>query len=94
MLKSISVAGKVIFASIATEIMSKKKTREEYESKEMAYIYFFPDGGVTQSAIHFGVEGEDEASTDSGPKFTISIDPLTGRSQILEGFQDAEFIKD
>lgn len=89
-----TLSGSVVFAAIATELMEEKKSRAEFEGTEKAFIYFFPDGLVTQSAIQFGVEGEDGGVSEEGPKFTIFVDPLTGRSQILEGFQDAEFIKD
>ncbi len=88
-----SLPGSVRFAALGTDTLGEKRLRSEFEDGELGYIYFFPDGTSAQAMIHFGVE-EDDVISEQGPKFTIYLDPLTGRSRVLEGFQDAEFIND
>lgn len=85
--------GSVRFAAFGTDTMAEKKLRSEFEKGEKGYIYFFQDGIASQAMVQFGVE-DDGGISDSGPKYTIFLDPLTGRSRLLEGFQDAEFIHD
>jgi general secretion pathway protein H len=89
-----SLPGSVRFASLATDQMGEKKLRSEFAEKEPGYIYFFPDGLASQAAIQLGIVGDDDTIKDDGIKYTLFLDPLTGRSQLLEGFQDAEFIRD
>lgn len=88
-----SLPGSVRFAALGTDTMGAKKLRSEFENGEKGYIYFFQDGIASQAMVHFGVE-DDGGISDAGPKYTIFLDPLTGRSRLLEGFQDAEFIHD
>lgn len=88
-----SLPGSVRFAALGTDTMGEKKLRSEFEKGEKGYIYFFQDGTASQTMVHFGVE-DDGGISDTGPKYTIFLDPLTGRSRLLEGFQDAEFIHD
>lgn len=88
-----SMPGSVRFAALGTDTMGGKRLRSEFEESENGYIYFFPDGSASQAMIQFGIE-EDDVFSEDGPKYTIFLDPLTGRSRILEGFQDAEFIED
>jgi prepilin-type N-terminal cleavage/methylation domain-containing protein len=89
-----TLPGSVVFAAAATEGMTEKVTYEKAEEKEFAFVYFFPQGEVQQAVIQLALQlGKKEIQPD-GPKFTLILDPLTGHSQILEGLQDPEFLKE
>jgi general secretion pathway protein H len=89
-----SLPGKVRFAALATEQMPEKKLRSEFEEGDFGQIFFYPDGTLSQAMIHFGIEGDEDGIRDDAVKYTVFLDPLTGRSQLVEGFQDAEFVED
>jgi prepilin-type N-terminal cleavage/methylation domain-containing protein len=89
-----SLPGSAIFAAAATENMSEKMTFERAEEKDFVYIYFFPQGQVEQAMIQLGVSKEAKVVDMEGPKFSVFIDALSGHSEILEGFQEPEFLQE
>jgi prepilin-type N-terminal cleavage/methylation domain-containing protein len=89
-----TLPGKVRFVAIATDQMSEKLQRSESSEVATGEIFFFPDGSASQAMLQFGIEGSDGAVVEDGLKYTLNLDPLTGRSQLVEGFQDAEFTGD
>ena len=89
-----TLPGDVVFVSAVTDGMKKKLEFQQAGEKDFAYVYFFPNGEVQQAAVQLGLrEGEKEVRAE-GPKFTVFIDPLSGHSELLEGWQDPEFLKD
>jgi len=89
-----TLPGSVGFNSVVTDGMRKKLELQETTEKDFAYVYFFPDGTVQQAAMQIGLKKGEKEIDDMGPKFSVYIDPLSGRSELLEGFQDPEFLKD
>lgn len=89
-----ALPGKVRFAALATDQMTEKKGRSDFAEEEFGQIFFYPDGSASQAMIQFGIEGDDGAIAEDAVKYTLFVDPLTGRSQLVEGFQDAEFLKE
>jgi prepilin-type N-terminal cleavage/methylation domain-containing protein len=89
-----SLPGDLVFVSAVTDGMKNKLEYSKAGEKDFAYVYFYPSGEVQQAAVQLGIRlGEKDISND-GPKFTVFIDPLSGHSELLEGFQDPEFLKD
>lgn len=88
-----SLPGTVAFAQVASVLMPEPLTFSKAEPKETAVIYFFPSGECTQTSVHFGLLKSPTEMGDSEVKFTLLLDPISGRSEILEGFQDADFTK-
>ena len=84
----------VVFAELQTDTMRNKLEYANASEKDVAYIYFFPSGEAQQATLHIATKSEDKTVNETGPKFTINLDPLSGHSELLEGFQDAEFVKD
>ena len=89
-----SLPGKVRFAALATDQMGEKKERAGFGKEDYGQIFFYPDGSSSHAMIQFGIVGDDDAILDDSVKYTIFLEPLTGRSQLVEGFQDAEFLGD
>lgn len=89
-----SLPGDVVFNSVVTDAMKDKLEFPNAGEKDFAYVYFFPSGEVQQSALQLGMrKGEKEVDGEAA-KFTLYVDPLSGHSELLEGFQDPEFLKD
>ena len=84
----------VVFAEIQSDSMKNKMEYSNSSEKDVAYIYFFPSGQSQQATLHIGTKADDKTLSETGAKFTINLDPLSGHSELLEGFQDAEFVKD
>ena len=89
-----SLPGSVVFAAGATDTMVEKMSFDKAEEKDFVYIYFFPQGEIQQSVIQLALQLEKKQIKEDGPKFSLFLDPLTGHTQILEGFQDPEFLKE
>jgi hypothetical protein len=89
-----SLPGSVVFAGAATDGMTEKMTFEKAEDKDFVYIYFFPQGQVQPAAIQLAMQETKKEIKSEGPKFTLILDTLTGHSQILEGLQDPDFLKE
>lgn len=87
--------GSAAFASIKTDSMADSMHDsikfQDAEKDTTVSIYYFPSGYTTQAAVHLGVARSANEINDDGPKFTIILDPLTGRSELREGFQDVDF---
>jgi prepilin-type N-terminal cleavage/methylation domain-containing protein len=89
-----SLPGDVVFVNTVTDAMKNKLEFQQAGEKDFAYIYFFPSGEVQQAAVQLGLRtGEKEVNME-GPKFTLFLDPLSGHSELVEGFQEPEFLKD
>ena len=88
------LSSKVAFAKISSEI-SKKAL--EYQGKTLdkepkqTFAYFLPDGSVSALSLQIGVLDENGLVSSIGARYTVNVNPLTGQSQLLEGFQDANF---
>lgn len=89
-----SLAGAVVFAAVNSEVMKNRLDFVAAQPKETAFIYFFPNGTCVQASVQLATLQAENVINDAGPKFTVVVDALTGHSEILEGFQDAEFVKD
>lgn len=91
--------GNVIFAQVLSAASSKKyeyvaiANNNDKTKKEYAYIYFLPNGTATATSIKLATKGNsiDASIAEDGPKFTVNLNSLTGESNLLEGFQDANF---
>jgi prepilin-type N-terminal cleavage/methylation domain-containing protein len=93
-LRKSALPGSVVFASVQTEFMADKVNFTGSTDETNVYLYFFPSGETLQAAVQIGMiaaSGTDVA--DSGPRFTLELDPVTGQSKLLEGFQEADFVK-
>jgi prepilin-type N-terminal cleavage/methylation domain-containing protein len=86
--------GDVVFASAVTDSMRQKLEYQQADDKDFAYVYFFPSGEVQQTAIQLAIRSGEKDINAEGPKFTLFVDPLSGHTELLEGFQDPEFLKD
>lgn len=86
--------GDVVFVSAVTDAMNRKLEFQQAGEKDFAYIYFFPSGEVQQSAVQLGVRSGEKDVNMEGPKYTLFLDPLSGHSELVEGFQEPEFLKD
>ena len=91
--------GNVVFAQILSAVTSKKfdfvaiTNNNDKSKKEYAYIYFLPNGTATATSIKLATRSKniETSINEEGPKFTINLNSLTGESNLLEGFQDANF---
>ncbi len=81
--------GDVAFFSLASEIQTEKLESSKFTKDSFVYIYFSPSGGTQKAMIQLTVKNSDDAS----PKYTIILDGLTGKSDIIEGFKDVDFSK-
>ena len=86
--------GDVVFAGIVTDTMKEKITYPGSSEAEFAYIYFFPQGEVQQSAIQIALKKTETEINEEGPRFTLLGDPLSGHTEIREGLQEPEFTKE
>jgi len=85
--------GDVGFVSVASQMRPEKIESLKAEPKQTEMIYFFPSGEAIQTAVQLGILKTPTEWDDKGPKFTIVVDPISGRSDILEGLEDVEFVK-
>nr|BFD32761.1 hypothetical protein GTC16762_23790 [Pigmentibacter ruber] len=89
----------IIFAQVLSSLSAKKFDYVEILSssdktkKEFAYIYFLPNGTATSTSIKLAMANKDNPNTisETGPKYTLNLNSLTGECNLLEGFQDANF---
>jgi prepilin-type N-terminal cleavage/methylation domain-containing protein len=84
--------GTAVFASVITDQMRDPITFNDAKENETAYVYFYPNGEAQLASIQIGVLGNQKQLDENGPKFTLNPDPLSGRSEILEGFIEPEFV--
>lgn len=85
----------LMFWNVAAEGMSKPVSRKEMQDGDLAHIYFFPWGEGTRAQIQIATQLSEAGDIDeNGPKNTLSLDSLTGQSAILDGLQEAEFLKE
>jgi len=93
----------VVFAQVSTNLSKNKvefplsfdpKTEikgEELDEKYLAYVYFFSTGMTTSASFQIGFRDRSVIDANA-PKYTLNLHTLTGRMQLLEGFQEANFV--
>jgi prepilin-type N-terminal cleavage/methylation domain-containing protein len=85
----------LLFWSVATEGMSRALSYSELRDGETAFIYFFPWGEAIRAQIQLASQAPEGGGLDEkSPRNTLSLDSLSGQSSILEGLQDAEFLRE
>lgn len=84
--------GTAAFASIITDQMKEPLKFNDAKDNDTAYIYFYPNGETQLASIQIGVVGNQKQIDENGAKFTMNPDPISGRSEILEGFIEPEFL--
>lgn len=85
----------LVFWSIATEGMQRAMTQSDLREGDVAYVYFFPWGEATRAQIQIATQAQEGGGIDDkSPKNTLSLDALTGQCSILDGLQDADFIRE
>ncbi|MFZ9519332.1 MAG: pilus assembly FimT family protein [Silvanigrellaceae bacterium] len=85
----------LVFWSIATEGMPRALSQADLREGELAYVYFFPWGEAIRAQIQIATQAEEGGGIDDkAPKNTLSLDALTGQCSILDGLQEADFIRD
>jgi prepilin-type N-terminal cleavage/methylation domain-containing protein len=89
-----NLPGDMAFHMISTQGMPEKMELANASEKDFAYLYFFPNGEVELAALQLAIRKSEKETDLEGPKFTLFVDPLSGQSEILEGHQDPEFLKD
>ncbi len=85
--------GNTVFASIVTDQMPVPLTYADAKETENAYIYFYPSGEVQLSSVQIGMINSQKQIDDQGAKFTLNPDSLSGRSEVLEGFIEPDFVR-
>jgi prepilin-type N-terminal cleavage/methylation domain-containing protein len=85
----------LVFWSIATEGMPRALTQADLREGELAYVYFFPWGEAIRAQIQIATQAEEGGGIDDkSPKNTLSLDALSGQCSILDGLQEADFIRE
>jgi prepilin-type N-terminal cleavage/methylation domain-containing protein len=92
-LKKRQLHGSIAFASIFAENMQEKWELQNANESEPISLYFFPSGETLQAQLQLGLADAQGTLVAGGPQYTVVLDALTGQSELLEGFQDAEFVK-
>lgn len=85
--------GSTAFASIITDQMPQPLDFLDAKDSDKAYIYFFPSGEAQLSSVQIGIISSQKQIDENAAKFTLNVDPLSGKTEILEGFIDSEFVK-
>jgi prepilin-type N-terminal cleavage/methylation domain-containing protein len=85
----------LLFWSVAIEGMQRAVSYSELRDGETAFIYFFPWGEAIRAQIQLASQLPEGGGLDEkSPKNTLALDSLSGQSTVLEGLQDAEFLRD
>jgi len=85
----------LLFWSVATEGMTRPVTHSELREGDTAFIYFFPWGEAIRAQIQLASQApEGGGLDDKAPKNTLSLDALSGQSSILDGLQEADFVRE
>lgn len=85
----------LLFWSVVTEGMSRPLSYSLLADGEVAFVYFFPWGEALRTQIQIASQNPETGGYDeNGPKNTLALDSLSGQSSILEGLQEAEFIRE
>ncbi|MBX9704250.1 MAG: type II secretion system GspH family protein [Silvanigrellaceae bacterium] len=102
------LVGDVIFVRFETDLMGQKfdaenrtndinsiGSKEKESQLQYGYIYFFSSGVCNQANIQLSVKNTENTSDISNFKknFTVELNSFTGRSNLYEGFHDAQFSK-
>ncbi len=85
--------GTVIFALLQTDQMPEALKFNDAKDTDMAYLYFYPNGETQISSLQIGVLDNQKQLDENGPKFTLNPDPVSGRTEVLEGFIEPEFLR-
>ncbi|MES2614218.1 MAG: type II secretion system protein [Bdellovibrionota bacterium] len=92
-----SLLGSVVVAKfisgLSTTSLEYASVAQSTDSKETkyGYIYFLPNGTATPTSIQLGIKNSDNMISEDGLKYTLNLNTLTGVTNLLEGFQDANF---
>jgi general secretion pathway protein H len=84
--------GSAVFASIITDQMSQPLAYADIKETDRAYIYFFPSGEAQLSSVQIGLINNQKQIVENGAKFTLNVDPLSGRTEVIEGFIEPDFM--
>ncbi|MEY3901977.1 MAG: hypothetical protein RL189_1283 [Pseudomonadota bacterium] len=85
----------LVFWSIATEGMPRALSQSDLREGETAFVYFFPWGEAIRTQIQIATQAQEGGGIDDkAPKNTLALDPLSGQSSILDGLQEADFIRE
>lgn len=84
----------IVFFKIDTANMEEPIEFQSAGDKTLAYIYFFPWGEVTQTQFLIGMVDGAKNLRDDGSKYTVKVDPLTGLSELKDGFPESDVFKD
>jgi general secretion pathway protein H len=84
--------GGVVFASAISDQMNEPVTFADAKENSIVAIYFFATGEAMQSSVQLAMKGEGRSIVEQDPKYTLNLDPLSGRTEILDGLIDAEFL--
>lgn len=85
----------LVFWSVATEGMTRPQSFTQLSDGEVAFVYFFPWGEALRTQIQIATQSPETGGYDeNGPKNTLALDSLSGQSSILEGLQEADFIRE
>jgi len=89
-----TLPGGLLFWSVATDGMDKPIHYSERREGDNAFIYFYPWGEAIRAQIQLASQAPEGGGLDEkSPRNTVVLDALTGQSSILEGLQEAEFLK-
>ena len=87
--------GGLLFWSVATDGMTRPLTYSQLSDGDVAFVYFFPWGEALRAQIQIASQSPETGGYDeTGPQNTLALDSLSGQSSILEGLQEADFIRD
>lgn len=85
--------GSVVLNMAYVEFMSEKLDGLKASDTDLAYLYYFPWGESMRAVLQIGIRADEGALDETGPKYTLVLDPISGRSELLEGFQEPEWVK-
>lgn len=85
----------LLFWSVAVEGMTRALGYNDLRDGDTAFVYFFPWGEANRAQIQLASQAPEGGGLDEkSPKNTLALDALSGQSSILEGLQDAEFLRE
>lgn len=102
LISSKQFAGNLVFVRITTglsetpliftsNLKSSPTESKAPEEKNLAYIYFFPDGSTTPASFQLGFRDENWNIDTNALKYTLNLNIFTGQLKLLQGFQEANF---
>jgi prepilin-type N-terminal cleavage/methylation domain-containing protein len=86
--------GDMAFKAIYTDSQPEPLEISGAGEKQCAFVYFFPGGLVQASAIQIGALKGKKEIDETGPKFSLFVDSISGKLEVVEGFQEPEFTRE